>query len=76
MKEKTHPTFYNAPVYYNGEIVMHVGATVPEMHVEVWSGSHPFYTGKASFVDTAGRIERFRKKYAEFDAKKKAEPKA
>ncbi|HFE46511.1 MAG TPA: 50S ribosomal protein L31 [Nannocystis exedens] len=63
MKKDTHPNYYNAPVYFNGEVVMHVGATVPELHVEVWSGSHPFYTGKASFVDTAGRVEKFQRRY-------------
>jgi large subunit ribosomal protein L31 len=43
---------------------MTCGATVPEMHVEVWSGSHPFFTGKQTFVDSAGRVEKFQKKYA------------
>lgn len=43
---------------------MTVGATVPEMTVEIWSGSHPFFTGKQSFVDTAGRVEKFQKKFA------------
>jgi large subunit ribosomal protein L31 len=43
------------------------------MHVEVWSGSHPFFTGQKSFVDTAGRVERFQRKFAGgyFKAKKK-----
>jgi large subunit ribosomal protein L31 len=43
---------------------MTVGATVPEMHVEVWSGSHPYFTGQKTFVDTAGRVERFQRKFA------------
>ena len=47
-----------------------------EMNVEIWSGSHPFYTGKSSFVDTAGRVEKFQKKFQgnyfkKKDAKKK-----
>jgi len=42
---------------------MTVGATVPELHVEVWSGSHPFFTGKQSFVDAAGRVEKFNRKF-------------
>ena len=46
-----------------GEHVMTVGATVPEMHVDIWSGSHPFYTGKAAFVDAAGRVEKFQNKF-------------
>ena len=50
-------------VFFRGEHVMTVGATVPEMSVEVWSGSHPFFTGNSSFVDTTGRVERFQKKF-------------
>jgi large subunit ribosomal protein L31 len=37
--------------------------------VEVSHKSHPFYTGKAQFVDTAGRIDKFRQKYGKFDKK-------
>lgn len=65
MKDGIHPKYYpEAKVYYRGEVVMTVGATVPELHVEIWSGSHPFYTGKSTFVDTAGRVEKFQKKFA------------
>jgi large subunit ribosomal protein L31 len=65
MKEGIHPKFYaDCKVYYRGQVVMVTGATVPEMHVEIWSGSHPFFTGQKSFVDTAGRVEKFQKKYA------------
>jgi large subunit ribosomal protein L31 len=65
MKKDTHPAWYPAcKVYHNGEVVMTVGATVPEIRVEVWSGSHPFFTGKQTFVDATGRVERFQKKFA------------
>jgi large subunit ribosomal protein L31 len=65
MKTETHPKFYpNCKVFYNGEVVMTCGATVPELHVDVWSGSHPFFTGKSAFVDSAGRVEKFQKKFA------------
>jgi large subunit ribosomal protein L31 len=65
MKDQIHPTYYpEAKVFFRGEQVMTVGATVPELHVEVWSGSHPFFTGQKSFVDTTGRVERFQKKFA------------
>jgi large subunit ribosomal protein L31 len=63
MKKDIHPTFQKCKVFHNGEVVMEVGATVPELHVEVWSGSHPFFTGKQSFVDSAGRVEKFQKKF-------------
>ena len=65
MKDNTHPKWYpNCKVYHNGQVVMTVGATVPELHVEVWSGSHPFFTGKQTVVDSAGRGEKFQRKYA------------
>ncbi len=64
MKNDIHPEYYpEAKVIYRGEEVMTVGATVPELKVEIWSGSHPFFTGKSSFVDTAGRVEKFQRKF-------------
>lgn len=64
MKKDTHPKWYpNCKVIFQGQEVMTVGATVPELHVDVWSGSHPFYTGKSSFVDTAGRVDKFQRKF-------------
>ncbi len=38
-------------------------STKPEVHVEICSVCHPFYTGKQRLVDTAGRVDRFKKKY-------------
>ncbi|QYO64629.1 50S ribosomal protein L31 [Leptolyngbya sp. 7M] len=78
-KSEIHPTYYpSCKVYHNGQVVMTVGATVPELHVEVWSGSHPFFTGKQTFIDSAGRVERFQRKYAGnyFQPKERAGPKA
>jgi len=43
--------------------VMTVGSTQPELHVDVWSGNHPFYTGTQKIIDTEGRVERFQKRY-------------
>ena len=63
MKDKIHPKYYPCNVYHNGEVVMTCGATVSELHIEVWSGSHPFFTGKSTLVDAAGRIEKFQKKF-------------
>ena len=64
MKDKIHPEYHHdCKVFFRGEHVLTVGATVPEMTVEIWSGSHPFYTGQKSFVDTAGRVEKFQKKF-------------
>ena len=63
-KSDIHPEWYpEAKVYCNGEVVMTVGATKPEMSVDVWSGNHPFYTGNQKIIDTEGRVERFLRKY-------------
>jgi large subunit ribosomal protein L31 len=60
MKEGIHPEWYpEAKVICNGELVMTVGATKPELYVEIWSGNHPFYTGQQRLVDTEGQVERF-----------------
>lgn len=63
MKEETHPTWYpDAKVICNGEVIMTVGSTKPELSVEIWSGNHPFYTGQQRLVDTEGQVERFMKR--------------
>ncbi len=60
MKEGIHPEWYpNAKVIVDGEVVMTVGSTSPELNVEVWSGTHPFYTGTQRLVDTEGQVDRF-----------------
>ncbi len=43
------------------------GVEYPLIKVEISSASHPFYTGKMNFVDTAGRIDKFNKKFSKFD---------
>ena len=48
----------------NETITMEDGQTYPVIKVEVSSASHPFYTGKNLFVDTAGRIDKFKQRYA------------
>ncbi len=71
MKKGIHPKAQKAKITcacgYESEALSTKGAQV---NVEICSKCHPFYTGKQRFVDTAGRIDRFRKKYAQFaDAK-------
>ena len=63
-KADIHPTWYpEAKVICNGEVVMTTGSTSPELHVDVWSGNHPFYTGTQKILDTEGRVDRFMRKY-------------
>lgn len=45
-------------------ITMEDGKTYPVIKIEVSSASHPFFTGKNVFIDTAGRVEKFQKRYA------------
>ena len=67
-KPDIHPKWYpEAKVYCNGEMVMTVGSTKPELHVDVWSGNHPFFTGTQKIIDTEGRVERFLRKYGMTD---------
>jgi large subunit ribosomal protein L31 len=63
MKKDIHPEWYpEAKVICNGEVIMTVGSTKPELNVEIWSGNHPFYTGQQRLVDTEGQVERFMKR--------------
>lgn len=65
MKKDIHPEWHkDAKVIMDGEVVMTVGSTEPELHVDIWSGTHPFYTGKQRLVDTARRVEKFETKLA------------
>ena len=60
MKESIHPKWYpNAKVLVEGEEVMTVGSTKPEISIEVCSGTHPFYTGTQRLMDTEGQVDRF-----------------
>ena len=64
-KTGIHPQWYpEAKVYCNGEVVMTIGSTQPEIHVDVWSGNHPYFTGTQKIIDTEGRVERFMRKYS------------
>lgn len=51
--------------------VIKTGSTEKEMHVEICSACHPFYTGSQKFVDTGGRIEKFKKRLAKKEEIKK-----
>lgn len=51
-------------VHTKDTIVWEDGNTYPAFYVDISSASHPFFTGKQKFVDTMGRVEKFRKKFA------------
>lgn len=70
MKAKVHPKWFDATVICACGNTFTVGATVPEIHVEVCSVCHPFYTGQMKFVDTAGRVDAFRSRMEKRNTKK------
>ena len=63
MKDKIHPQYHTDAkiICASCGAVLITGSTVPEMRIEVCSNCHPFYTGKQNLVDTAGRVDRFRR---------------
>jgi large subunit ribosomal protein L31 len=63
MQEKIHPKYGAAKITCACGNVIETRSTVRDIKVEICSACHPFFTGKQKLVDTAGRIERFRKKY-------------
>ncbi len=67
MKTDTHPKYYNnAQVTCVCGNIFTTGSTLKEIRIDICSACHPFYTGKQKLVDTEGRVEKFRKKYANF----------
>ncbi len=74
MKTDIHPTYDVTNVTCSCGNTFATRSTKPgDMHIELCNECHPFYTGKQKLVDTAGRVERFRRKYAKSDKAKKAE---
>jgi large subunit ribosomal protein L31 len=64
MKEKIHPTYYpDAKATCSCGNTFTLGSTKNEIKVELCSKCHPFFTGEQRVVDTAGRVERFRRRY-------------
>jgi large subunit ribosomal protein L31 len=66
MKSGIHPEYHQTQIKCACGNVLHTGSTKADISVEICSQCHPFFTGKQKLVDTAGRIERFRKKYEKY----------
>jgi large subunit ribosomal protein L31 len=62
MKSGIHPQYVEATVVCACGNTFTVGSTQPQMRIDVCSKCHPFYTGQQRILDTAGRVERFRKR--------------
>jgi large subunit ribosomal protein L31 len=63
MKDNIHPKYQNTVIKCACGNEIETRSTVPNLEVEICSQCHPFYTGKQKLLDTAGRVERFKKKY-------------
>jgi len=63
MKDGIHPNYGKAIVKCACGETFETGSTKKELHVEICSQCHPFFTGKQKLVDTGGRVDRFKKKY-------------
>ena len=70
MKKDIHPNYEEATVHCSCGNTFTTRSTKKELHVELCSQCHPFYTGKQKLVDSGGRVDRFKKRL-----EKKAEPK-
>ena len=64
MKTDIHPKYYDTTIKCACGNVIETRSTVKDISVEICSSCHPFFTGKQKLIDTAGRVERFRTKYA------------
>ncbi len=63
MREKIHPRYEEATVTCSCGNSFKTRSTRPNLHVEVCSNCHPFFTGEQRIVDTAGRVDRFKRRY-------------
>jgi large subunit ribosomal protein L31 len=64
MKSAIHPQYVEAHVRCTCGNEFTTRATKPDLHVEVCSNCHPFYTGRQKLIDTGGRVERFQRRVA------------
>ena len=71
MKTEIHPKYFpEAKITCSCGHTFVTGATRPEIKVEICAKCHPFYTGEEKLIDTAGRVDRFRRKFAQSDSAK------
>ena len=70
-KPGIHPAYSKATITCACGASYEMASTRGSFNVEICSNCHPFYTGKQKLVDTAGRVERFRRKYAKAETAKK-----
>jgi len=72
MKKGIHPNYVECTVSCGCGARFQTRAGVPKINVEICSACHPFYTGKQKFVDTAGRVDKFNRRYEQRTRKPEA----
>ena len=70
MKKDIHPEYVDCSVTCACGNIFTTRSTKKEIRVEICSHCHPFFTGKQKFIDSAGRVEKFKKKYGDLKTKK------
>tara|TARA_B100000686_G_scaffold182093_1_gene189114 strand:+ start:238 stop:465 length:228 start_codon:yes stop_codon:yes gene_type:complete len=74
MKSGIHPEYFITKVRCACGVEVETRTTLKDLHVEICSACHPFFTGKQKLLDTAGRIEKFKRKYAKSAPQESASP--
>jgi large subunit ribosomal protein L31 len=64
MKQDIHPSYKKAAITCVCGNTFETRSTIGDLHVEICSNCHPFFTGKQKLVDSAGRVEKYNRKYA------------
>ena len=75
MKENLHPRYYRCEVTCSCGATFVTRSTKESMKIELCSECHPFFTGKQKIIDSAGRVEKFNKRYGDYKRTKKEEAK-
>jgi large subunit ribosomal protein L31 len=63
MKDKLHPPYYDTTITCACGNVIRTKSTAKDIKIEICSKCHPFFTGKQKLVDTAGRVDKYRRRY-------------
>jgi len=71
MKKGIHPKYMTCKVHCACGNEFETRDTIPELKLDICNVCHPFYTGKQKFVDSAGRVQRFRERYGDYRKKAK-----
>ncbi|MFV1993957.1 MAG: 50S ribosomal protein L31 [Verrucomicrobiales bacterium] len=71
MKPEIHPEYLETTITCSCGEVYHTRSTMPDLKIGICAACHPFFTGEQKFVDTAGRVEKFAKRYGTSTVRRK-----